>query len=201
MLLWIESFFIDTTQGTWMEMIMIPAPLIPFNVPCQLRCQQSGISTGLHFTFSFYSGMLPALACSSIGGRRLSFFLAPINSLAWNVFRQFEMGGDIIFSIWSSFFRGSRGRAGFHTPRVAFAAAFSEDEFEAPYFARSHLPYPPQSLRLALMYWTFYISIKIWVSSQNVILFSFRCGQMICYYDRCDIARLLHIARLRDRMS
>ena len=42
------------------------------------------------------------------------------------------------------------GRKGYHTPRIAFSTAFSNDDFEKPYFDRSTLPFPSLSLRLAL---------------------------------------------------
>lgn len=46
---------------------------------------------------------------------------------------------------------GSRGRKGYHTPRIAFSVASSADSFEEPYFSREkHLPFPPLRLRVAL---------------------------------------------------
>eukprot|EP01128_Nolandella_sp_AFSM9_P011263 TRINITY_DN798_c0_g1_i1.p1 TRINITY_DN798_c0_g1~~TRINITY_DN798_c0_g1_i1.p1 ORF type:complete len:496 (-),score=102.51 TRINITY_DN798_c0_g1_i1:153-1640(-) len=56
---------------------------------------------------------------------------------------------------------GSAGRKGYHTPRIAFSCAFSADGFEPPYFARTHLPFPPSTLRQSLC-----------------------AGQMIVYSDR-----------------
>jgi len=56
---------------------------------------------------------------------------------------------------------GSAGRAGYHTPRIACSFAGADDSFETSYFSREHLPYPPLSLRVALM-----------------------AGQMLIYYQR-----------------
>lgn len=56
---------------------------------------------------------------------------------------------------------GSRGRKGFHTPRLAVSWGCADDAYEPPYFSRKHLPYPPMALRGALA-----------------------CGQMLVYHER-----------------
>ncbi|KAG2440535.1 hypothetical protein HYH02_010413 [Chlamydomonas schloesseri] len=61
---------------------------------------------------------------------------------------------------------GSRGRKGFHTPRLAVSWGCADDAYEPPYFARSHLPYPPMALRAALA-----------------------CGQMLIYHERFDMTK------------
>lgn len=45
---------------------------------------------------------------------------------------------------------GSRGRQGYPHPRFALSFAFSDPDFEAPFFPTSHLPSPPLGLRLGL---------------------------------------------------
>ncbi|GLI65349.1 hypothetical protein VaNZ11_008898 [Volvox africanus] len=56
---------------------------------------------------------------------------------------------------------GSRGRKGFHTPRLAISWGCADDAYEPPYFSRSYLPYPPLEMRAALA-----------------------CGQMLVYHER-----------------
>ncbi|GIL98987.1 hypothetical protein Vretimale_4284 [Volvox reticuliferus] len=75
-----------------------------------------------------------------------------------------EAGSAIIFSHriihW-----GSRGRKGFHTPRLAISWGCADDAYEPPYFSRQYLPYPPMELRAALA-----------------------CGQMLVYHERFPMA-------------
>ncbi|KAG2497988.1 hypothetical protein HYH03_004247 [Edaphochlamys debaryana] len=61
---------------------------------------------------------------------------------------------------------GSRGRKGFHTPRVAVSWGCAADEYEPSYFSREHLPYPPTALRAALA-----------------------CGQMMVYHERFPMTK------------
>ena len=56
---------------------------------------------------------------------------------------------------------GSRGRLGYHTPRIALSVACAADQFEPCYFDRKLLPFPQSELRLGLV-----------------------CGQMVCYHER-----------------
>ena len=46
---------------------------------------------------------------------------------------------------------GSRGRIGYHTPRIACSFAFSDDKFEHSYLSRDLLPYPDIQFRTALI--------------------------------------------------
>lgn len=46
---------------------------------------------------------------------------------------------------------GSKGRKGYHTPRIACSFAGADDSYEPAYFSREHLPFPPMSLRLSLL--------------------------------------------------
>ncbi|GLC45737.1 hypothetical protein PLESTB_000504000 [Pleodorina starrii] len=61
---------------------------------------------------------------------------------------------------------GSRGRKGYHTPRLAVSWGCADDAYEPPYFSREHLPYPPMALRAALA-----------------------CGQMLAYHERFTMSR------------
>jgi len=74
-----------------------------------------------------------------------------------------EAGSAILFSHriihW-----GSKGRKGYHTPRIAFSFATSSDDFESSYFSAEHLPFPNLKLRLAL-----------------------NAGQMLAYWDRFQL--------------
>ncbi len=45
---------------------------------------------------------------------------------------------------------GSRGRRGYHTPRLAVSWGCADDAYEPSYFDRAHLPFPPMELRAAL---------------------------------------------------
>lgn len=46
---------------------------------------------------------------------------------------------------------GSKGRVGYHTPRIACSFAGADDSFEPSYFSREHLPFPPLELRVSLL--------------------------------------------------
>ncbi len=62
--------------------------------------------------------------------------------------------------------------------RVSLAMAFSDEQFEHPYFSSEYLPVPPMHLRLALV-----------------------CGQMICYHERFsfDGRTLIFFKRVFDQ--
>jgi hypothetical protein len=62
---------------------------------------------------------------------------------------------------------GSRGRRGYHTPRLALSWGCADDSYEPPYFSRDHLPFPPMHLRAALA-----------------------CAQMLIYHERACGAAL-----------
>ena len=62
---------------------------------------------------------------------------------------------------------------GYHTPRVALSFAHSDDSFEKAYFARTHLPFPPVALRLALL------GGQMQIYHQR---FSFSHGELAFYY-------------------
>jgi hypothetical protein len=46
---------------------------------------------------------------------------------------------------------GSKGRKGYHTPRVSMSFGCADDGYEPAYFSRKHLPFPPLALRVALV--------------------------------------------------
>jgi len=74
-----------------------------------------------------------------------------------------ETGSVVLFSHrilhW-----GSKGREGYHTPRIAFSFANSSEDFEPHYFSNTHLPFPNLNLRIALS-----------------------GGQMLSYWDRFQL--------------
>ncbi len=69
--------------------------------------------------------------------------------------------GDAVFFSHRILHWGSRGRKGFETPRIALSVACANDAFEPCFFDREALPFPPPTLRMALV-----------------------CAQMVCYHER-----------------
>jgi hypothetical protein len=60
---------------------------------------------------------------------------------------------------------GSKGRKGYHTPRVSMSFGCADDSYEPAYFSRKHLPFPRLQLRVALA-----------------------CAQMIAYHERFEMS-------------